>query len=134
MIRLSHVARMLLAGAVIVSGLSCGDSSGPTSPKAGLLNVTLTSPNAEDGAILFTMGVGAIDSISVPQGSVLQVISNTAAQRTVLVRGTLATGALIANLWVPDVSVSYTAFVSQVASKAYAQRTLTGYSLSVQKP
>jgi hypothetical protein len=135
MIRRPRLARMLLAVAGLASGLSCKDSSAPPPPpQDGPVNVTLTSPSAEDGAILFTVGGGTIDSVTAPAGSTLQVISNSAAQRTVLVRGTLATGTVLAQVWVQDVGVSYTATVSQAAAKTYAQRSLTGYSLSVSKP
>ena len=46
--------RMMLAAAVVVSaGLACGE--GTTAPVPGTLVVSLATPNADDGAILFTV-------------------------------------------------------------------------------
>jgi hypothetical protein len=119
--------------ALVAVSVSCGKK--PTEPAitAGVLTVVLTTPNADDGALLVSVTGGEIDSISVPAGSDLQMMVSTTTPRVVLVRGTITAGA-IAKVWVDDVNATYTASITQAASKTtYAQRTLAGYSVTVEK-
>jgi hypothetical protein len=118
------------AGAVLMSGLSCDLVTGPKGPTAGSLQVRLTTPNADDGAIIFVVSGGTIDSVTRAAGSSYQVLAAVGSQTKVLVRGTIGAGA-IAQIWVPDVSVAYAAQVQQAASRTYVQRTDAGYSMEV---
>jgi hypothetical protein len=128
MIRFTRALLALVA--LGVGAGSCKDSSAPKGPTAGALDVTLTMPNADDGAILFVVSGGAVDSITAPSGT-FQLMSSGAATKAVLVRGTLTSG-VIARVWVADVSVSYTVALQQVAARTtYAQRALAGYSLVI---
>ena len=46
-----YVVMVLALG--LVAGIACSDDETPAGPTAGTLSVTLTTPNMDDGAILF---------------------------------------------------------------------------------
>ena len=57
--------------ALIALGCSSGgDNNNPAGPVAGPLRVVLTSPNTDDGAVMFQV-TGAVDSAVVPAGLTL---------------------------------------------------------------
>ena len=120
---------------------ACADSSvtGPEpipSPAQvpGWLNVQLTTPNADDGGIMFTVAGGPIDSVRfVNQGFATAVTDSI---WRFLATGELSTGP-IAQLLVPNVDDAslYRPEIQQVAALAtYQQRDLAGYSLQVLNP
>ena len=127
-----------MPGLVLLGALACGgDGHPPTEPSgpvAGVLNVALVTPNADDGAVLFTISGGPVTSVeaSVPAYQVYSSIPDTNTAR-VLVTGDLSTGAVV-QLHVADTrrAASYRASITQAASRStFAQRVLTGYSLTV---
>lgn len=133
MTRVARAALRLALVAGVVGAISCDELFGPKGPKSGALAVSLTSPNLDDGAILFSVSGGTVDSVTIPPGSGLQVMASQSTPRTALVRGTLTSG-VIAQIWVRDISATYSATVQQVAAKTYAQRSQAGYSLAIATP
>lgn len=125
---------LVLAAALTSCG---GGSDGGHDPEPGPLTLTLNTPNADDGAILFKVTGGVVDSISagvmVEDGSYAAVTGGT----RVVVAGNITDGVL-AHIWVPDVADAgnYAVTVEQVSIRTapYTQRTLTGYSIAVSAP
>ena len=130
--------RRLLAVLILVTVgcvLSCGDSgtSGPSpskDPVAGGLKVRLTTPNADDGGIMFAISGGQIDSI---KSAYSDFYSSTAGgSKRVIVAGTLPTGSVAAETLIPDIELAgnYNATVEQVAARdTFQQRSASGVSL-----
>lgn len=130
----------LRTGAILLALLavsSCGGDHAPTEPSGpvpGVLNVALTTPNADDGALLLTISGAPVVSVEAASAAyqVYSFIPDTNNVR-VLVSGDLATGALL-RIHVADTrrAASYHATISQAASRTtFAQRTLSGYSVAV---
>ena len=124
--------RYLALAAVTALVASCGSSGDEGGPEAGVLRLTLDTPNAGDGAILFRV-TGEIDSVA--GGAMMQDGSyGTFPTFTrIVVSGDLTDGP-VAYLFVPDVNAisTYVVTVEQVAVKATnAQRSLAGYSIAV---
>src|SRR5438093_2270352 len=91
-----------LLATLFVTGLSCGDSMGPSGP--GQLKVRLTSPNSGlDSAIVFTItGPAALTSATAGTGlRVFQQPLGGTSTRFALV-GQLTNGAMILTIGVPD--------------------------------
>jgi hypothetical protein len=130
---MTHAIRAALKLTVIagiVAGMSCDKFTGPKGPTSGALRVTLTTPNADDGAILFVVSGGTIDSVTTTDAT-MQTMASQATPTMILVRGTLASG-VIARVWVADVTATHSASVLQVAARTtYAQRATTGYSMVI---
>jgi hypothetical protein len=124
--RLGHAAFTvtLLAGLVGCSH----DNIGPT---AGTLNVTLTSPNTDDGAVLFTISGGPVDSLTAPGQQVYTSRLDSNTLRVILI-GQLEAGT-VAQMYLPDVRLAsnYSATVNQAAARtSYAQRNPAAYSVN----
>jgi len=105
------------------------------------LTMTLTTPNADDGGIVFTVSGPSILGVT-PAGGVDLIETRTTAgaitTSTIIARGTLANGAL-GTLRVRGVNIDspYTIEVKEAAARAsggYVQRAnLTQYRVQVQK-
>jgi len=125
-----RILGLALLAAVVTS---CG-SSGGDGPEEGWLRLTLDTPNAGDGAILFRIQGGEIDSIL--GGAMMQdgSFNQFTTFMRVIVAGDLVDGPLV-YIRVPDIAdvADYTVTIEQVAADAppHAQRSLTGYSVSV---
>lgn len=106
-----------------------------TAPVAGLLNVSLTTPNSgADGAILLRIA-GPAALTSAASGGGLRLFTQQAPFGTTnsfVLTGTVAAGTIL-TIGVPDLSQAsaYVPTILQVATPAYQLRTLTGYSLRV---
>jgi hypothetical protein len=105
----------------------------------GARTMELSTPNADDGAILFTVTGPSVLGVTPETGVEMletRATSNGATTSTILVRGTLANGA-VGQLAVRglDLGGTYTVQILQVAARAsggYAQRTdLSGYRVTV---
>lgn len=121
---------------VAVTSLVTACSSDPNSdaPEPGTLVLSLTTPHADDGAMLFTVSGPSIDSVIAANPS-LRLFTRRVNGSTVTgaVVGDLANGAVV-RLQVPDVggAAGYTARVLEVADRQNALRaSLTDYSLAV---
>ena len=123
----------LVAILLVASGCSGDDPA--SEPVAGALRVVLTSPNTDDGAVMFQV-TGVVDSVVVPAGLALyQSVPGPNVLR-VIVTGNISSGSNLLTLYVADVSKasSITTQVMQVAARTtYAQRPAGAYSLTVQK-
>jgi hypothetical protein len=136
--RTMRMERKLWSALVLLGALGCGgDAHSPTEPTGpipGVLKVSLVTPNADDGAVLFTISGAPVASIETPSPSyhVYAALPDTNTAR-VLVTGDLAAGA-VALIHVADTrrAAAYHATIAQAASRAtFAQRTLSGYSFTV---
>ena len=123
---------LLVALAIGVGAGSCA-SDGGTGPVAGVLTVSLATPNAgADGAILFSVsGPEALTSVTAGPG--LRVFPQPLTTLTrVAVTGTLTNGAIV-TIGVADTrkAAQYAASIQSVAASDFQLRSLTGYSLTV---
>jgi hypothetical protein len=127
---------MVLVAALLALGCSGGgDNNDPAGPVAGPLRVLVTSPNADDGAVMFQL-TGVVDSVVVGPGLTLYQSTPGPNVLRVIVTGDIATGDNLLTLFVPDVGrlSSYSTQVMQVAAQGtYAQRPTGGYTLTIQK-
>ena len=119
--------------ALAVGGAAGSCSDGGTGPVAGVLTVSLATPNpGTDGAILFQVsGPQALTSVAAGPG--LRVFAPRLSLSTRLaVTGTLTNGALV-TIGVADTRSAgqYIATVQSVAAPDFQLRSLTGYSLTV---
>lgn len=124
----------LLALVGVVAG--CGGGGGGSSAEPGFLTLTLNTPNADDGALLFKVVGGTVDSIvagaMVQDGSYAAVTGGT----RVVVAGNLVDGT-VAQIHVPDVNnvADYSVVIEQIAVRnTFAQRATGGYSVMVSAP
>lgn len=116
-----------IASLVLMSG--CSNNTGPT---AGALNVSLSSPRDDDGAVLLTISGGPVDSI---ESVGFRLYSARAPADTVklIVTGNLRSGA-IARIHIPDIrqAARYSARIGQVAARTtYAQREAAAYTIAL---
>jgi hypothetical protein len=119
---------LLLAGLSALAACS-HDTSAPT---AGTLNVNLASPNSDDGAVLFTVSGGPIDSVASPGHQIYSARLDSSTLR-LIVTGDLGSGT-IATIYVPDMRLasSYSATVNQAAAReSYTQREAASYLLTL---
>jgi len=122
----------LLLAAILTAACSSSDSSGPV---PGTLQVVLTSPNTDDGAVMLEVN-GDVDSVSAPAGYTLYQAAPSATVVRAIVTGSIASGGTLLTLHVPDVgkASSYATQLLQVSARGtYAQRPVGGYSLQVHK-
>lgn len=129
----------LKRGAALVALLAvaagCGGDDGGSSPVAGPLRVVVTSPNTDDGAVMFQV-TGVVDSVTVPAGLTLHQSAPGPNVIRAIVTGNISSGGTLLTLHVPDVSKtsSIATQVIQVAARStYAMRPAGAYSLTVQK-
>jgi hypothetical protein len=122
-----HVAYAL---AVLAALVGCShDDIGPT---AGTLNLTLASPNSDDGAVLFTISGGPVDSLTAPGQQIYTSRLDSNTLRVILI-GPLQAGT-VARVYLPDVRLAsnYSAAVNQAAARSsYAQRNPAAYSVNL---
>ena len=115
---------------LLLAGLAaCGGDGGTADPvpEPGTLVVSLTTPNADDAAILLRItGPGITQVAAANAGQYMKVLLEGDDLTAVLV-GDLASGALI-RFHVPDVGAvaSYASSVLQVANETNALRGSTG--------
>ena len=108
---------------------SCSSGTGPT---AGVLNVKLSSLRGDDGAVLFTISGGPVESVEAVSGAVhsAQIDANTL---RVVITGNLSAGA-VARVRIADVNQAsrYSAAVNQVAARSsYVARDPGQYSITL---
>ena len=117
--------------ALVVGILACHDDDktvAPTGP--GVLDVVLTTPNADDGAVLLTVD-GAIDSVQGAPYVIFSTASGTGAR--IVVTGDVV-GGVIARLYVPDVGTAdqYLAHLDEVAQRGtFALQPPTSYQMEL---
>jgi hypothetical protein len=128
---------IVLAAAIAVFTSCSNDFSDPTAAStAGPLNLVLTSPNTDDGALLLDVAGGPIDSVTVASGYTLYDAPTSATAHRLIVRGDITNGT-IATIWVEDqgARASYSVTFAQVARRGtFQQRAVTGYSATLAMP
>ena len=123
----------VLAALLVLAACSGGSSTPMASTTAGPLDLVLSSPNADDGALLIEVSGAPVDSVTAASGYVVYAGAPGGAARRIIVQGTIAAGP-VARIWVPDATASaaYHATVLQAAARGtYAQRALGGYGIAV---
>ncbi len=126
-----------LALALVALAAGCSDDDLPPGPPPGpsgpgLLAVVLETPNSNDGALLFRLSGGRMDSLRVSQLTLLTANTGTN-ERRVMLAGNIGAGVVL-RFWIPERAdlAGYSVVLEQVATRAiYVQRPLDGYSLSV---
>ena len=126
-----------LALGVVVMLASCEGKElppGPAPPPSGpgFLQVLLETPRNNDGALLFTLSGGPLDSLRVSQATLLTAPSGANDQQ-VIVAGDVRAGVVL-RFWVPERAnvADYRAVLNQVATRGnYLQQSLTSYSLTI---
>jgi hypothetical protein len=127
-----RIGRLLPLAAAAALSLLSSCSSEPPGPIEGTLNLTLGTPNPDDGAVLFTVSGGPVDSVEASGFAVYsaRVDANTL---RVIVAGELGSGRL-ARIHIPDSREigRYSAAMVQVAARvSYQQRSPEGYVLTL---
>jgi hypothetical protein len=117
--------------ALMLAVLLCS-CSGSTGPASGVLKVQLGSLQGDEGAVLFTIAGGPVESVQAVSGTVhsMQLDANTL---RVVVTGDLSSGEM-AHVRIADVSLAsnYSATVNQVAARStYTLHDPAGYSISL---
>ena len=132
--------RTLLLALLCGGGIAVAGCSSAEKPVAGELEVRLATPNTDDRAILLRVG-GKQTAVTAPAGTSYRVLVAPLAGDTVRVvviapQGNHLTAGALLRLTVPDTRQvdAYVARTLDVASAAYAQRAVAGYTLTVVKP
>lgn len=121
---------IVAAFAFTLLGQGCGDDP----PVPGTITVSLVSPNANDGAILFNIRGPGISNVA-PTSSSNQLFwrQTTNDEVKIIVVGNLTSGP-VASLDVPDINdlAGYTTFVEQVADREDELRpSIDGYEITL---
>jgi hypothetical protein len=108
-----------------------GCSQDPSAPISTTLEVRLETPAQDDGAALFTISGGPIDSVDA-LGHALYTARVDENTTRIIVVGNLTAGA-IARIHIPDERLvsQYSVALNQVAARGYAQRDVGSYALSM---
>ena len=132
--------RILALSALVITLASCGSSSGGGgNPVPGFLSLHYSTTGATDGAVLFKVQGGTIDSVTTPVGGMVQsgsYVINPSFTR-VVAAGNITNG-VIARIHVPDVSTaaSYTATIEQLTDRTtFAQLSFAAnHSITITNP
>ena len=128
---LSRYWLVVVAGAL---GMLTGCSGQPSAPVAATLQVSLSTPFNDDGALLFTVTGGRVDSVDAP-GYTLYTSQTDPATLQVILTGNLSPG-IVAHVHIPDErgASQYSATISQVAARGtYIERDPASYRLELKR-
>ncbi|HMA40829.1 MAG TPA: hypothetical protein VKP10_12165 [Gemmatimonadales bacterium] len=118
---------------LLSTGLACGDNAIAPKPKAGSVTVSLTTPNADDGAVLVALFGPGFANVR-PSSASYRLYSLTASptEIRILVVGDLSTGALLSlDIDDPARIAEYHGTVIQAASRDDIVHTVsTDYDLT----
>jgi hypothetical protein len=124
-----HLTALTLGLALL--GQSCKEG-----PKAGELQVDLTTPNSDDGAVQFTAIAAATFTLSgataACSGCKLFVVKVSDSQYKGVVTGNIGAGALL-RLGVSDTRkpANYSIVINAVSSRTFVIRSASGYSATL---
>jgi hypothetical protein len=125
---------IFVMAAALSAGAACSDDPTAGATQAGTVMLRLTTPRADDGAVMFEVSGPPIDTAIAVTASVRLFTRRTSGSTMVgVVVGEVTAGAVV-TLRVPDVGAGpgYTARVLEVADRQNALRaSLTGYALTV---
>ena len=106
-------------------------SQHPSAPASAMLEVRLATPARDDGAVLFTIAGGPVDSVDA-LGHALYTARIDQNTIRVVVAGDLEAGAIAWIHIADDRHISqYSITLNQVAARGYAQREVASYGLSL---
>lgn len=130
---MNRLTSKLLLVALLTAGTACSNDPTSSTPRQRTLHLRLATPNADDGAILFTVHGPPIDT-ALAANTGLRLFTRRADDSTLVgaLVGGVAGGTLV-TLDVGDASgAAYTASVTQVADRHSDLRvSLDGYGLTV---
>jgi hypothetical protein len=113
--------------------LTCGKGDPVQPPTPGWVNLRLTTPNTDDGGILFVVSGPQVDSVRSAFANTFLRREGAGSVRVVIV-GSLSAG-VIGQVLVPDTraAAGYSATVVEVAARGtFAQRAVNGYAVTVE--
>lgn len=122
----------LLAPLAMAVSLVCACSSDSAGPVGATLEVSFATSATDDGAVLFTVSGGPVESVEAA-GYRLYTAQISATSTRVVVAGDLRAG-IIARIHIADGRklAQYSATIDQVAARgSYSQRDPVSYSLVV---
>ena len=96
--------RQLVPLALLSLAAACGDGgpTGPAGPVPGVLKIALTTPNADDGALLFTVSGGRISTVdAAAAGYQIYTAQPDTLTTRILVTGDIGAGEVV-RIHVPD--------------------------------
>ena len=120
-----------LAAAGFVAAFLLSGCSNNTGPIAGVLNVNVSSPQPDDGALMLDVYGGPVDSVESVGFPIYSIRTSDSVK--FIVTGALGSGA-VARIHIPDSRQAsrYAAKVTQVAARtSYAVRDPSGYSITL---
>lgn len=126
-----------ILGLVALVGLTanCGGGGGEGDHAVkGSLDLTLNTPNSDDGAVLFRVVGGDIDSVTA--AAMTQEVSARIedAYTRVVAAGNITDG-IVVRIWVPDVNQAsdYSVIMEQATMRTapFTQRSIASYSIAV---
>jgi hypothetical protein len=126
--------RLFLLLAASSGAALSGCSHQPSAPEGVILQVRLSSPNGDDGALLFTVAGGRVDSVEASGYTTFSHRSDPSTLR-IIVAGSVASGT-IARLWLPDERQigRYSVTLDQAAARgSYAQRDPASYQITLER-
>ena len=133
-------ARSVLLALLCGGGVATLGCSSAEKPVAGELEVRLATPNTDDRALLLRVA-GKQTAVTAPAASGYQVhvaplLADTVRVLVMAPAGQHIPAGAVLRLTVPDTRQvdSYAARALDVASTTYAQRAVSGYTLTVVKP
>lgn len=124
-------ARLVRFTALILLVLVAGCSNN-TGPVAGIIDVRLSSPHSDDGAVLLSITGGPVDSVDAAGHKLYSARTNADTLKLIVV-GSLGSGP-IARIHIPDNrhAFRYVARIGQVAARGtYEQRNPAGYRVAL---
>jgi hypothetical protein len=130
--QVATLSRGWLVVVVGALGMLNGCSGQPSAPVAATLQVSLSTPFNDDGALLFTVTGGRVDSV-VAAGYTLYTSRTDPATLQVILTGDLSPG-IVAHVHIPDErgASQYSATISQVAAReTYIERDPASYRLEL---
>lgn len=130
--QVATLSRSWLVVVVGALGMLNGCSGQPSAPVAATLQVSLSTPFNDDGAVLFTVTGGRVDSVDAA-GYTLYTSRTDPATLQVILTGDLSPG-IVAHVHIPDErgASQYSATISQVAAReTYIERDPASYRLEL---
>ena len=123
-----------LAPILLFGALSCGGSTEPPGPEAGVVVASLNTPNDRDGAVLIRI-IGEQTDLRAANGGYRMATANAVPGTTVraIITGQIGDGDLV-EFRVPDISkvATYVVVVEQAAAReTYALLDASGYNISL---
>lgn len=131
---MSRLRWIFVMVAALSAGAACSDDPVGSVTRAGTVTLRLTTPHADDGAMMFAVSGPPIDSAVAINASLRLFTRRTSDSTVVGVVAGVVTNGDVVTLHVPNVAAAadYTARVVEVADRRNAVRgSLTGYALAV---